>query len=108
MLIASADKAPATNNDTNVPSSAELVRMLTPCARYSTTNRIVADDTMATATGELPSRIAGRVKKPSTANAKISPRIDRRPRHDATSTIAAKNASAQMIVGVPRRKSKNP
>ncbi|SKX89532.1 Uncharacterised protein [Mycobacteroides abscessus subsp. abscessus] len=107
VLIASQLSTPASTSELNVPSSAELVLRLMPCARYRTTKRIAADDTTATATGDSPSRIAGRVNTPSTAKAKTRPMMDRRPRQAATRTTAPTNSTAQISVGIPREKSKN-
>ncbi len=50
--------------------------------------------------------MAGRVNPPRTTKAKARPRIERNPRHAATSTMAAMKRIAQTIVAVPRWKSK--
>ena len=43
----------------SVPNNADVVRMLTPCARYSTAIMMAVDPTTATASGVSPASMAG-------------------------------------------------
>ena len=68
---------------------------------------MAADETMATATGDSPSSMAGRVKPNNTTNANTRPMTDRKPRHAATATMARTNTAAHTHIDVDRAKSKN-
>jgi hypothetical protein len=78
----------------SVPSSATVVRVLNPFARYSARYAIALAPNTATSTGLRPSRIAGRMNVRSTTMLAARPTSAARPRRRPSATTATAKMTA--------------
>ena len=91
-----------TSRLTIVPTNADVVRIDTPCARYSTANMIAAPPTSATASAGRPVASAGSMNAKKTAPATTRPARARTPFQPATPITTATNARANSPSGISR------
>ncbi len=81
------------------------MRVVNPCATYSTMNITIEAVTSATGSAGLPASSAGSVNPTMVANAPTSPAMAASPRHRATSSTTSTNAAASSSSGTSRSKS---
>ena len=88
-----------------MPSTAARLFGPRPCASGIVTSATASEPTTATASGGLPSRIAGTTKTSTTARLMPSPSRESAPRRRAKRSTASTKISASTSIGVPRSKS---